>query len=118
MSQIIPLTSQAHQTLTVDLTVDGNPLTLQLDVHFSEIAGYWILAVSNFAGTLLLDSIPMLTGVYPAANILGQFAYLAIGSAFVINASGVDMDSPDNTNLGVAFILLWDDTPGYLAAAA
>jgi hypothetical protein len=109
-AQIVPLTNQPTQTLFVPLNVDGAVLPLQLVVRFSEMAQYWVLTISNSAGLLLLDSVPMLTGVAPAGNILGQYGYLAIGSAFIINASGIDADSPDSTNLGTDFCLLWDDT--------
>src|ERR1700724_422561 len=102
MSQIIPLTTQPDQSLTVTGTIDGSPLTLSFRVLFSEMAGYWVLTINDTSGNLILDSLPMITGLYPAANILGQFAYLAIGSLFVINVSGAVMDYPDDTNLGSA----------------
>jgi hypothetical protein len=111
--QIIPLTNSPDQSLTVTLTVDGAVLTLQLIVRFSEMAGYWLLTVLDRLGNLLLDSIPMITGEWPAANLLGQYAYLKIGSAYVINAGNVATDYPDTTNLGGDFVLLWDDTPAF-----
>ena len=110
-SQLVPLTSDPGQTATVSLSIDAHIVTLQLAVTYSEMAGYWVLRIKDRAGNLLLDSIPLLAGVYPAANLLGQYAYLAIGSAFVINASGTPDDSPDSTSLGSDFVLLWDDTP-------
>ncbi len=110
-SQIVPLTSDPGQTFTVSLSIDAHIVTLQLAVAYSEMAGYWVLTINDRAGNLLLDSIPLVAGAYPAANILGQYAYLAIGSAFVINASGTSDDSPDATSLGSDFVLLWDDTP-------
>lgn len=110
-AQIVPLTSHPNQFLTVPLNVDTGVLTLQLGVNYNGAAGYWVLSVADQNGTPLLDSIPMVCGYYPAANILQQYAYLGIGSAFLINASGVDQDSPDNTNLGTDFLLLWSDTP-------
>lgn len=110
-SQIIPLTNAPDQTLFALLNVDGGALTLQLRVRYSEIAGYWVLTISDNAGNMLVDSVPLVTGSYPAANLLQQHRYLQIGSAYVINASGVDQDSPDETNLGSDFLLLWDDSP-------
>lgn len=112
-SQIVPLTTAPGQTLAVSLSIDNQIVALQLAVRFSEAAGYWVLTISDHLGNVLLDSIPLITGGYPAANILGQYAYLAIGSAYVINASGTPLDSPDSTNLGTDFLLLWDDTPSF-----
>lgn len=119
-AQIIPVTSQPNQSFNVTLNVDGGVLPLRLNIGFSEMAGYWILRISDQQGNLILDSIPMVTGSYPAANILGQYGSLKIGSAFIINASNLTndlQDYPGASDLGESYILLWDDTPGYVAAA-
>lgn len=110
MSQIVPLTNAPQQTLAVALNVDGNVLRLQLDVYYSEMAGYWLVDISDSAGKLLLASVPMITGDWPAANLLSQFGYLRIGSAYVINLGQVADDYPNSVELGNAFALLWDDT--------
>ena len=110
-SQIVPLTAAPNQSLRVALSVDGKTITLQLSVRFNSQAGYWVLTITDQFGTTLLDSIPMLCGYYPAANLLQQYAYLRIGSAYVINASGVPQDSPSVGNLGSDFVLVWSDTP-------
>jgi hypothetical protein len=109
--QVIPLTNAPNQSLTVPLSIDATSVTLQLEVGYSEIARYWVMAVYDRNGNLLLDSIPMITGSYPAANLLQQHAYLAIGSAYVVNVSGVAQDYPNATNLGTDFQLIWSDTP-------
>jgi hypothetical protein len=110
MAYIVPLSSAPNQSFNITMTIDGAPLTLQLAFRFSEMAGYWVMTVFDRLANLLLDSIPLLTG----ANVLGQYAYLNIGSAFVINASGITtMDYPIASNLGVDFLLLWDDTPEF-----
>lgn len=110
-SQIIPVSSNPNQTLAVSLSIDNKTVTLQLRLRFNEMAGYWVMAISDRNGMLLVDSIPMLTADYPAANLLQQHAYLGIGSAYVLNASGVALDYPDANSLGSDFVLLWDDTP-------
>jgi hypothetical protein len=109
VAYILPFTSQPGQSFNTTGVIDGAPLTLQLTCGFSEMALCWIVSISDRLGNLLLDSLPLLTG----ANVLGQYAYLAIGSMFVINASGVAMDSPDSTNLGSDFLVIWDDTPAF-----
>ena len=110
MAQIIPLTSAPRQSLSVTLTVDGASLALNLAAYYAEIAGYWVLSISTQQGVLLVDSIPLITGSYPAANILAPYAYLAIGSAYVINVSATSDDIPNAASLGTDFELWWDDT--------
>ena len=110
MSQIIPLTNAPDQTLSVILKVDGKVLRLGLNIYFSEMAQYWVMDISDVSGNLLLSSLPMITGDWPAANILAQYGYLLIGSAFLINVGQVSDDYPNSTELGNSFSLLWDDT--------
>jgi hypothetical protein len=111
MAQVLPLTSDPDQSFAISLFVDGATLTLQLRVRYCEVGAVWLMTISDASGNLLLDSIPLVTGVWPAANILGQYAYLGIGSTYVLNASGVASDNPGATNLGTDFIVVWDDTP-------
>lgn len=108
-SQIVPLSPQPQQSLTAQLEVNGNPLTLNLFIYWHSMSGYWLMNISDAQGNLLLSGIPMITGSYPAANILGQYSYLAIGSAYLLNQSNGLEDYPDSTNLGTAFILIWGD---------
>ncbi|HLH04943.1 MAG TPA: hypothetical protein VKX25_19400 [Bryobacteraceae bacterium] len=111
MDQVIPLTSAPNQTLTVALSIDGGTVTLRLQLRYNEVARYWVMTISDRLGNLLVDSIPLLTGFYPAANLLQQQRYLAIGSAYVVNASGVAAEYPTSANLGSDFQLIWSDTP-------
>ena len=110
-AQIVPLPTDPNQKFAIALAIDGGTVTLQLAVSYSTAAGYWVLAIADQFGNPILASLPMITGYYPAANLLKQYRYLGIGSAYIINASGVPQDSPDATNLGTDFVLLWDDTP-------
>jgi hypothetical protein len=111
MAQIIPLSPSPNQSLTVQLQVDGAPLTLNLAFRWNYMAGYWVMTIFDSSGDLILDSIPLITGWYPAANLLAQYEYLRIGSAFILNDGNSDSDYPGQTDLGSAFSLLWDDTP-------
>ena len=110
MAQIVPLTNAPNQTLSVALNVDGAVLRLNLTITFSEMAQYWLMSISDAQNNLLLSSIPLITGVWPAANLLAQQAYMKIGSAYVINLGMVADDYPTDTELGTGFLLLWDDT--------
>jgi hypothetical protein len=136
--QEIPLTSDPNQNFTVTLSIDGAPLTLSVNVRFNYMAGYWLLTIFNASNGLLIDSVPMITGTYPAGNLLGQQKYLNIGAWYVINVSNLQVDTsteegygqgpygaggyggelgqggidyPNNLNLGTDFQLWVDDTP-------
>jgi hypothetical protein len=118
MAQLIPLSTAPNQTLIASLSIDGGTIDLQLGLHYNEIAGWWVMTVSDSQGDVILDSIPFITGSIPAGNILGQYEYLEIGGAVIINASQAANDYPNNTQLGVDFYLLWIDNASYTAAQA
>jgi hypothetical protein len=111
-AQIIPLTPDPNQVFEVPLNINNTVKSLYLTLRYNELAQYWFMTVKNSQGVIILDSIPLVTGNVPSGNILRQFAYLGIGSAYVLNASEVATpDFPNNKNLGTDFVLLWDDTP-------
>lgn len=136
--QVITLTNSPNQTYTVNLNVDGSPLTVNIAINFNEMAGYWLLSIFDASNNPLISSVPMLTGNYPAGNLLQQQKYLNIGSWYVVNVSNLSaeignetgygegfygaggyggeqgtggFDYPNATNLGTDFQLWVDDTP-------
>lgn len=110
VNQIIPLTPQ-NQTLNMRLSIDGQNKTLVLKIIYNGIAGYWFMSVSDSNGNKLLDSVPLLVSDYPANNILEQYSYLQIGSAYVVPRSSLAaLGQPNDTNLGTDYVLLWGDT--------
>ena len=111
MDQIIPLDTAPNQIFQMPVSIDKGLLVLTVNLRYNEIAKYWVATIRDKKGVLLLDSVPLLTGNAPACNILKQFSYLGIGSAYIINASGTAQDVPDNKSLGTDFLLIWSDTP-------
>ena len=110
-AQVVSLTSQPNQALTVQLVVDGAALTLNLYIAWSPMAGVWLMDVADATGALLLTCIALVTGVWPAANLLAQYGYLKIGSAYILNTSNdVAAFGPSADNLGSTFLLVWGDT--------
>jgi len=109
--QLVSVTSQPYQYLTAQLEVDGQALTLNLVVYWHYMSGYWLVDVYAAQGDLLLSGVPLITGAYPAANLLGQQVYLSIGAAVIINQSSGQQDYPGINTLGSQFSLLWGDTP-------
>ena len=112
MDQLVPLNNSPNQVTVVPLNIDGAVQDQYWQLRYNEIAGYWALTISDANGTVLLDSIPFVTGNAPAGNILGQFAYLQLGSATIVDASSIsDPDYPNDQDLGTDFVLIWGDTP-------
>ena len=107
-AQIVPLTASPNQQFSVQLTVNGQPLTLILSLGFSEMAGYWMLSVQDVNGNYLLVGVPLVAGWYPAANLLAQYQYLNIGSAYLLNTGNSQNDYPQSGDLG-NWSLLWGD---------
>lgn len=108
MNQIVPLSLAVVQQQTVQLTVNGQPLTLTLSITWSAMAGYWQMSVTDVNGNLLLSSVPLITGSYPAANLLAQYQYLQIGSAYLLNTGTGADDYPGQYDLQ-QFTLVWGD---------
>jgi hypothetical protein len=111
-SQIVPLTPLPNQTLSVTLNINNLPLTLQMFQYYNRVAGFWAIDIYSQTGVPLASSVPLLTGDWPAANILAPYEYLQIGEAYVINQNGGVTDWPTTSNLGGGFVLLWTDNVG------
>ncbi len=110
MNQVIPLTNAPHQSFQVSLAINNLLVRLNLTIDYNEMANYWVLGVTDNNGNILLQNVPLITGSWPAANILEQYQYLNIGSAYVINVSNSNInDYPNATDLGTDFILIWGD---------
>jgi len=109
MPQIVNLSNSPNQSLQVTLNVNGGSLTLNLQLRYNTAGGFWVLSIADRDGNALVSSVPLITGAWPAANILAPYHYLGIGSAVVINMSGGVPDWPDEQSLGNGFELLWDD---------
>lgn len=107
--QIVSLLQAPNQTFAVQLTVDSKPLTLNLTLRYSVMSGWWDMQIANAQNAILVASVPLLTGSYPAANILAQYGYLKIGSAYLLNTGNSQSDYPSSNDLA-SFSLLWSDT--------
>lgn len=108
-SQIVPLTQSPNQTFSVQLTVDGLALLLNLAVSYSAMSGWWQLQIADAQNNVIVASVPLITGYYPSANILAQYGYLQIGSAYLLNTGRSTDDYPGQNDL-TNFSLLWGDT--------
>lgn len=107
-AQIVPLTVSPNQTFAVQLTVNGQTLTLNLTLTYVAMSGWWHLQVANAQNIVLVASVPLITGYYPSANILAQYGYLGIGAAYLLNTGNDANDYPGQDDL-TNYSLLWSD---------
>jgi hypothetical protein len=104
---IVPLTTSPNQTFTSTIPIDGKKIKFNFFLRFNTEAGYWVLDISDSSNTNLLASINLVCGL----NLLEQYSYLNIGSAYIVKVDdSLSDDSPTENNLGTDFVLVWGDT--------
>ena len=109
---VIPLTTEPNQHFTSTIFVDGKNIPLGFDIKYNVSARRWYMTISSAdTSETLVDSVPLITGVYPSANLLQQYEYLNIGSCCVVKMdSDIPYENPDDETLGSGFWLIWHDT--------
>ena len=111
--KVIPVTSDPNQRFECTIPIDGNNVSLLFLLVYNDQGNYWCMTVSDAnTSEVLLDTIPLLTSNGYGANILEQYSYKKIGSAYIIKTSNIRDDSPTMNNLGTDFVLMWGDTVG------
>lgn len=108
--RIIPLIPNTNQTLTCTLPIDGKNIALKFSFTYNTVGKYWFMSVGDAARGMLLDSVPLVVGQYPAADLLEQYRYLGIGSAVIVPTSSIATGIPEESNLGTDYVLVWGDT--------
>lgn len=108
MYSLIPITSQPNNTFSCKVPVDNLNITLTFTVSFNEVAGYWSISVSDSNGRKYIHNLPLV----PGQNILEQYEYMGIGSAYVVANEQTDEEWPNSTNLGSIWTLIWGGSNG------
>jgi hypothetical protein len=103
----LPVNNSPNQEFDITLPVDNANLKLHFTLRYNTVAEYWVMDITNKeTGVMLLTAIPLLTG----SNLLEQYTYLGIGSAYVLKAGDSSLENPDDKSLGTDFLLVWGDT--------
>ena len=106
----IPLTNSPNHSFVCSLTINDKSRTLRFFQRFSEIAGYWLIDIyDDTTDVCLIGSLPLVTGNYPAANLLAQYEYLQIGVACLINIAGTSEEYPSVDTIANDWALVWGD---------
>lgn len=104
MKSKLPLTADPNQIFTVTIPGDGKNITIDFTMSYNLQAKYWYMSLADHAtGTVYVTNIALLPGV----NLLGQYQYLNIGSAWIENVSDSSIEVPDDTTI-TNFILVWE----------
>lgn len=104
---VIPLTTSPNQKFTSTIPIDGKKIKFNFFLRYNTEANYWVLDVYNAKNQSLIVSLNLVCGL----NLLAQYSYLNIGSAYIakVDKSLAD-DIPNEYNLGTDFVLVWGDT--------
>lgn len=106
----IPVTNQPNQSFRSVVPVNGQNVSLNFYIYWNEPAGYWEMTLQNPATNEdYVTGMALVTGDIPAQNLLGQLAYLQIGSAYVVPINDSGPDYPKVDSWGKDFILVWGE---------
>ncbi len=103
---IIPVTSSPNQSFTSTIPINGKKVKLFFFLRYNTEQSCWGMDISDSNKNNLINSIPLVCG----CNLLEQYDYLNIGSAYILKIDANINDSkPNEYNLGDKFILVWGD---------
>lgn len=101
--QVINLNNDPKQFWAFTVNIGEKNIDLQLKLFWNEMAGYWSMSLFNSSGVSLVEGIPLFCNI----DLLGQFGYLEIGSAYLINLTGDPANAASNNNLNKDYFLCW-----------
>lgn len=108
MYSAIPLVAVPNYSFSSTIPVDGANITLLFHITYNELAKYWLIDISDDEGNMLISAMPLV----PAQNILEQYAYMGIGSAYLLPRAQVKEQWPSVDTLTSDWYLIWSDTNG------
>lgn len=105
MYSIVPMQALPNHSFNAVVSIDGGNVDLRFRLMYNELANYWIVDISK-NNEVVLAGLPLV----PAQNILEQFAYLGIGSAYIIPRSEAQEQWPSLDTLSSDWYIVWGDT--------
>lgn len=106
MYSIVPFQAIPNHSFSAVVPIDNGNTKLGFHLRYNEVATYWTVDISKDNETVIF-SLP----VKPAQNVLEQFGYLGIGSAYIVPRSEAAAQWPGATDLSSDWYVLWGDTP-------
>lgn len=103
---IVPLTTSPNQTFTSTIPINGGKIKFNFFLKYNTEQKCWEMDLCDKNKNPLVASIPLVCGL----NILEQYDYLNIGSAYIVKTDpNITVDRPNEYNLGSTFLLVWGD---------
>ena len=109
---IVPIDNTPNHSFTCLIPVDNANRTFYLKLMYNNVADYWEMDVGDAdTGESLICGMPLLSGEYPAANLLEPWTALSIGSAVIVPiGTATSSSNPNLESLGASYALVWSDT--------
>ena len=109
---ILPVTDDARQVFTLDMTIDGAVFQARIEIRFLYGPWVWVISIwNNATGELMVNQIPLVCSYGEINDLLAPFRHLRDGagmrSLFVLKNTdqpgSVDPDRYTLTNFNVLF---------------
>lgn len=106
---VIQLDTTPDQEFHITVEVDGENIPLIMHLRYNTEGLFWRMDISDGrTGELLICGLPLVTGDYPAADLMRQFQHMGIGSALIVPVTDKTAGNiPGIHDLGTDFVLLW-----------
>ena len=110
----LPLTSSPRQVMTLNVTLDGEPLQAQVEIRYLPAPDQWFFSLRDHAtGELLVNMIPLICSRGEVNDLLLPFRHLregkGVGSLICLRA-GEETAKPDPAAGNLQeFSILWSD---------
>ena len=110
----LPLTSSPRQVMTLNVTLDGQPMQAQVEIRYLPAPDQWFFSLRDHAtGELLVNMIPLICSRGEVNDLLLPFRHLregkGVGSLICLRA-GEETAKPDPAWESLReFELIWSD---------
>ena len=111
---LLPITSSPRQVMTLNVTLDGEPMQAQVEIRYLPALDQWFFSLRDHAtGELLVNMIPLICSRGEVNDLLLPFRHLrqgkGVGSLICLRA-GEETAKPDPAWESLReFELIWSD---------
>ena len=111
---LLPLNSSPRQVMTLNVTLDGEPMQAQVEIRYLPAPDQWFFSLRDHAtGELLVNMIPLICSRGEVNDLLLPFRHLregkGVGSLICLRA-GEETAKPDPARESLReFELIWSD---------
>ena len=77
---LLPITSSPRQVMTLNVTLDGQPMQAQVEIRYLPAPDQWVISVwDNSCGELMINQIPLVCSYGQVNDLLLPFRHLREG---------------------------------------